>query len=75
MVLAVVIPVLNEATSIESTLARLQPMRARGARVIVVDGGSTDATAVIAAAVCRSRAAFHAGTRAADERRRQGRNR
>ena len=46
MVLAVVIPVLNEATSIESTLARLQPMRARGARVIVVDGGSADASAV-----------------------------
>lgn len=48
MVLAVVIPVLNEATSIESTLTRLQPMRARGARVIVVDGGSADDTAVIA---------------------------
>ena len=48
MVLAVVIPVLNEATSIESTLARLQPMRARGTRVIVVDGGSADASAVIA---------------------------
>ena len=48
MMLAVVIPVLNEAKSIESTLTRLQPMRARGARVIVVDGGSTDATVVIA---------------------------
>ena len=48
MMLAVVIPVLNEAKSIASTLARLQPMRGRGARVIVVDGGSTDATVVIA---------------------------
>ena len=48
MTLAVVIPVLNEVKSIESTLTRLQPMRARGAQVIVVDGGSTDATVVIA---------------------------
>ena len=48
MQLAVVVPVLNEATSIEATLARLRPLRARGARVIVVDGGSTDSTAAIA---------------------------
>jgi rSAM/selenodomain-associated transferase 2 len=43
--LAVVIPVLNEAAAIESTLARLAPLRARGALVVVVDGGSSDATA------------------------------
>ena len=48
MLLAVIIPVVNEATSIQSALARLQSMRARGARVIVVDGGSTDTTAAIA---------------------------
>ncbi|HKO66419.1 MAG TPA: TIGR04283 family arsenosugar biosynthesis glycosyltransferase [Burkholderiaceae bacterium] len=48
MQLAVVVPVLNEATSIEASLARLRPLRARGARVIVVDGGSTDSTAAIA---------------------------
>ena len=48
MRLAVVVPVFNEAIVIESTLARLAALRARGARVIVVDGGSTDATAPLA---------------------------
>lgn len=48
MQLALVVPVLNEAGSIEATLARLQPLRTRGARVIVVDGGSTDSTRVLA---------------------------
>ncbi len=48
MRLAVVVPVFNEATAIESTLARLSPLRTRGVRVIVVDGGSTDATATLA---------------------------
>jgi rSAM/selenodomain-associated transferase 2 len=36
--------VLNEARTIEAALARLAPLRARGARVIVVDGGSDDDT-------------------------------
>ncbi len=49
MRLAVVVPVFNEATAIESALARLAGLRARGARVIVVDGASTDATATLAA--------------------------
>ena len=44
MQLAVVVPVLNEAASIQSTLARLQPLRARGAQVVVVDGASMDST-------------------------------
>ena len=48
MRLAVVVPVFNEATAVESTLARLSPLRTRGARVIVVDGGSTDATTTLA---------------------------
>ena len=48
MQLAVVVPVFNEATAIESTLARLSALRARGADVIVVDGGSTDATVALA---------------------------
>ena len=48
MRLAVVVPVFNEDAVIESTLARLAPLRARGAEVIVVDGGSTDATATLA---------------------------
>ena len=42
--LAIVIPVLNEAAGIEQALAALQPLRARGAQVIVVDGGSSDDT-------------------------------
>lgn len=44
MRLAVVVPVFNEDSAIESTLARLASLRERGVRVIVVDGGSTDAT-------------------------------
>jgi rSAM/selenodomain-associated transferase 2 len=43
--LSIVMPVLNEATGIEETLKALAPLRARGAEVIVVDGGSSDATA------------------------------
>ena len=42
-------PVLDEAAHIQATLAALAPLRARGAEVIVVDGGSTDATAALAA--------------------------
>jgi len=44
MQLAVIVPVLNEAAAIESTLVRLAPLRARGAQVLVVDGGSSDGT-------------------------------
>ena len=44
MKISVIIPVLNEAATIESTLNALQPMRARGHEVIVVDGGSVDST-------------------------------
>ncbi|MBK9245063.1 MAG: TIGR04283 family arsenosugar biosynthesis glycosyltransferase [Burkholderiales bacterium] len=49
MRLAIVVPVLNEAATIEASLARLAPLRARGARLIVVDGGSDDDTAARAA--------------------------
>ncbi|HWE79906.1 MAG TPA: TIGR04283 family arsenosugar biosynthesis glycosyltransferase [Pseudolabrys sp.] len=45
MTLSVVMPVLNEATRIQSGLRALVPLRARGAEVIVVDGGSRDGTA------------------------------
>jgi rSAM/selenodomain-associated transferase 2 len=38
------VPVLNEASGIASTLAALAPLRARGAELIVVDGGSDDGT-------------------------------
>ncbi|HZP70847.1 MAG TPA: TIGR04283 family arsenosugar biosynthesis glycosyltransferase [Pseudolabrys sp.] len=46
--LSIIVPVLNEATRIEAALAALAPLRARGAEVIVVDGGSVDATPGIA---------------------------
>jgi rSAM/selenodomain-associated transferase 2 len=41
---AIVIPVLNEAQGIGVTLRALAPMREQGTQVIVVDGGSSDAT-------------------------------
>lgn len=46
--LSIVIPALDEAAQIGAVLQRLQGMRARGAEVIVVDGGSSDATAAVA---------------------------
>jgi len=49
MRLAIVVPVLDEGATIEAALRRLAPLRARGARVIVVDGGSDDETATRAA--------------------------
>jgi len=45
MQLAIIIPVVNEAATVEDALRRLTPLRQRGARVIVVDGGSDDGTA------------------------------
>lgn len=47
--LSVVVPVLDEAGAIASRLQALQPLRQRGAEVIVVDGGSTDGTPAQAA--------------------------
>jgi rSAM/selenodomain-associated transferase 2 len=44
MRLSVVIPVLDEADAISGQLRALAPLRARGAEVIVVDGGSRDGT-------------------------------
>ena len=46
---SIVIPALNEAASIGACLARLQGARRAGAEVIVVDGGSLDATREVAA--------------------------
>jgi rSAM/selenodomain-associated transferase 2 len=43
--LTIVVPVLNEAMQIVASLRELATLRARGAEVIVADGGSTDATA------------------------------
>ena len=50
MKLSIVLPVLNEAAGITATLRALSPLRARGHEVIVVDGGSADATLALAAA-------------------------
>src|SRR5690242_18498393 len=40
--LSIIIPVLDEAATIAETLAALAAYRARGAEIIVVDGGSRD---------------------------------
>lgn len=47
--LAVVVPVLDEAPTLAERLQALAALRAGGARVVVVDGGSTDASRVVAA--------------------------
>jgi rSAM/selenodomain-associated transferase 2 len=44
MKLSIVMPVLDEAAEIEAALSALAPYRRRGVEVIVVDGGSHDAT-------------------------------
>jgi rSAM/selenodomain-associated transferase 2 len=46
--LTIVIPTLNEADIIVGTLHALAPLRARGAEVIVADGGSDDRTVQLA---------------------------
>ena len=46
--LCIVVPVLNEAEQLASRLQALQRFRQRGARLVVVDGGSEDATLAIA---------------------------
>jgi rSAM/selenodomain-associated transferase 2 len=48
--LCIVVPVLNEAQGIQATLRALSPVRQRGARVVVVDGGSQDNTLALARA-------------------------
>src|SRR5262249_21830506 len=46
--LSIIIPALDEAPIIVETLAALAPLRARGAEVIVFDGGSSDSTPALA---------------------------
>jgi rSAM/selenodomain-associated transferase 2 len=41
---SIIIPTLNEGDQIAGVLARLQPLRARGHEVLLVDGGSSDTT-------------------------------
>ena len=46
--LTIVLPVLNEAAIIVGGLQALAPLRARGAEIVVVDGGSSDGTPQLA---------------------------
>jgi rSAM/selenodomain-associated transferase 2 len=50
MRIAVIMPALNEAAGLQQTLAPLLEWHARGHELILVDGGSQDATTSIAAA-------------------------
>ncbi len=49
--LRIVMPVLNEGATLALRIRALAPLRARGAELVVVDGGSTDDTWAIAAAL------------------------
>lgn len=46
--LSIIVPTLNEAAAIESTLSALQPLRQRDHELIVADGGSADNTRELA---------------------------
>lgn len=46
--LCIVVPVLDEAPNLAACLGALQPLRQRGARVVVVDGDSSDDSLAIA---------------------------
>ncbi len=48
--ISIIIPVLNEHACIVDTLLKLQPLRRRGHEIILVDGGSSDASVVMAEA-------------------------
>lgn len=50
--LSLILPVLDEATTLEATLAALAPLCQRGVEVIVVDGGSRDASPALAEPHC-----------------------
>ena len=49
--ISIIIPALNEAGGIQAILEALQPLRARGHEVVVVDGGSVDGTPQVARAM------------------------
>jgi len=45
---SIIVPALDEVRGIAATLAPLQPLRAAGHEIIVVDGGSRDSTLALA---------------------------
>ncbi len=53
MDLSIIVPVFNEAARIAAALDALGPARSAGVEVIVVDGGSSDGTAALAAGADR----------------------
>ena len=46
--ISIILPVLNEQTSISGGLSRLQPLRQQDCELIIVDGGSRDQTMALA---------------------------
>lgn len=52
MKLSVIVPVLNEASTLAAFLQHLQPLREMGHQLIVVDGGSCDQSFSIAEPLC-----------------------
>ncbi len=50
--LSIIVPVFNEASQIEQCLNKLQILRKSGHEVIVVDGGSSDNTDLLASPLC-----------------------
>jgi rSAM/selenodomain-associated transferase 2 len=50
--LSIIVPTFNESENIVSCLDKLQTIRKSGSEVIVVDGGSTDDTIVLAEPLC-----------------------
>ena len=49
--LRIVMPVLDEGNTLAQRLHALQPLRQRGAELVLVDGGSTDSTWALARAL------------------------
>jgi len=47
-IISIIVPVLNEARTIAQDLFALKPFRQRGVEIIVVDGGSSDETPLLA---------------------------
>lgn len=50
--ISIIIPTLNEQDSIKNCLTRLQLLRQLGHEIIVVDGGSSDATVLLSNSLC-----------------------